>query len=276
MDTKIYPGIKNAILLCLVLMGIEFGAGLIIGLLPFVLKTADTSLIVRISTPLAGIISFGTVLCIGFKKAKRKFNSIFKFNTVSPFLWIATIIFMTGLLILSSELDNILNFILPMPEMLKDIFETLATEQVFALAIIGMAVIPAFTEELFFRGLILDGLSRNYSQRKAIIISALFFGIIHLNPWQFLNGFCMGLFAAWICINANSILPGIFIHLFNNALYTITARFDKLIPIKGFNANYAVPVEFQSLWFDITGIILLTGGIILLKKGFRKNAQSGA
>ncbi|MDR1147532.1 MAG: CPBP family intramembrane metalloprotease [Spirochaetaceae bacterium] len=268
MDVKIYPGIKNAILLCLLVLGIQFVTGLIIGLLQVILKMSDASLFVGVLTALTSIVSFGIVLLIGFKKAKRTFNGIFKFNNVSPLLWAATILFTTGYVMVSSELDNILNFILPMPEILKDIFETLAAQQIFVFALITMAIIPAFTEELLFRGLILDGLAGNYTKRKAIILSALFFGLIHLNPWQFLTAFCIGLFSAWICINTNSIWPSIYIHLFNNALYTITARFDNLIPIKGFNNNYAIPVEFQPLWFDITGAMVLILGILLLKKGF--------
>jgi membrane protease YdiL (CAAX protease family) len=276
MAAKVYPGIKNTILLCLLLTGIQLGLGFIIGLLQVILKMPDASLVIGILTALTSIISFGIVLFVGFKKAKREFNGVFKFNKVSPFHWAATVIFMIGFLIVGSELDNILNFILPMPEVLKDMLGTLMAEQIFVVAIIIMAIIPAFTEELFFRGLVLDGLIRNYTKRKAIVMSALFLGIIHLNPWQSLSAFCIGLFAAWICINTNSIWPSIFIHLFNNALYTITARFHNLIPIKGFNANYATPVEFQPLWFDITGIIILILGIILLKNSFRKNAKNGA
>lgn len=275
MDGKIYPSIKNIILLSLLFLGIQIGLSILISFSRVILNISDTSLLIGVLTPLTSIISFGIVLFIGFKKTKRKFNDIFKFNNVSPFLWVATIVFMLGFVIVTSELDNILNFILPMPEMFNDILETLVTEQIFVVAIIVVAIIPAFTEELFFRGLILDGLNRNYTKRKAILISALLFGIIHLNPWQFLSGFIGGLFSAWICINTNSICLGIYIHLFNNALYTTIVKFKKIIPIKGFDANNAIPVVFQPLWFDIMGLIILILGIILLKKGFSRDAKMG-
>jgi membrane protease YdiL (CAAX protease family) len=276
MDEKIYPSIKNAILLCLLFLAIQIVLGLLIGVLRIVFKISDISLFFGVLTALTSIISFGIVLLIGFKKTKRKFNDVFKFNKVSPFLWIAMVIFMAGFVIVSSEFDNILNFILPMPEMFKNIFEALMAEQIFPVALIVMAIIPAFTEELFFRGLILDGFNRNYTQRKALLLSALFFGIIHLNPWQFLSGFIIGLFSAWVCINTNSIWLSIYIHLFNNALYTMTVKFKNLIPIKGFNANNAIPVVFQPLWFDLTGVAILIVGIILLKKGFSGKAKNGA
>jgi membrane protease YdiL (CAAX protease family) len=190
------------------------------------------------------------------------------------FLWIATIVFMTGFVIVLSETDNLLNYILPMPEMFSDLFETLMARQILILAIIVIGIIPAFTEELFFRGLILDGLKNNYSKRKAILISALLFGIIHLNPWQFCGGFIIGLISAWICIETNSILLSIYIHFFNNVLYTITVKYKELIPIKGFNNNFTTPVVFQPLWFDLTGLAILIIGTIMLIQGLKRAKMS--
>jgi membrane protease YdiL (CAAX protease family) len=275
MENKIYPTIKNAILLCLLFLGIEIGLGFLIGIFQIIFGLSDTSLLVGVLTALTSIISFGIVLLVGFRKTKRKFNEVFKFNKVSSFLWIAIIVFMTGFVIVTSETDNLLNYILPMPEMFRSVFETLMAEQIFIIAIISVGIIPAFAEELFFRGLILDGLKNNYSKRKAIIISALLFGIIHLNPWQFYGGFIIGLISAWICIETNSILLSIYIHFFNNVLYTITVKYKELIPIKGFNNNFATPVDFQPLWFDLTGLVILLIGIIMLIKGIKK-AKTGA
>jgi membrane protease YdiL (CAAX protease family) len=274
MNNKIYPSIKNAILLCVLFLAIQFGFGLLIGIVSVLLKMSDMPLFSGFLTGLGNLVIFGIVLLIGFRKTKRTFNEVFKFNKISPFLWFSIIIFMIGFVIVSSELDNLAHYILPMPEMFRNVFETLMAKQAFVLAIIVMGVIPGVMEELFFRGLILDGLNRNYSQRKAIIISALLFGIIHLNPWQFLGGFIIGLISALICIKTNSILLSVYIHFFNNALYTITVKYRNLIPIKGFNSNFATPVEFQPIWFDAIGVVILIAGIILLIKGIEKAKNS--
>jgi len=270
MEDKIYPAIKNSILLCLLLLGIEIGLGFLIGVLLIIFSLSDTSLLMGVLMALTSIISFGIVLLIGFRKTKRKFNEVFKFNRVSAFLWIAIIIFMIGFVIVTSEMDNLVNYILPMPEMLRNVFATLMAEQIFIIAIIVVGIIPAFAEELLFRGLILDGLKNNYSKRKAILISALLFGIIHLNLWQFYAGFIIGLISAWICIETNSILLSIYIHFFNNVLYTITVKYKELIPIKGFNSNFITPVVFQPLWFDLSGLVILIIGTVMLIKGIKK------
>jgi membrane protease YdiL (CAAX protease family) len=271
MENKIYPKIKNSILLCFIIMGIQIFLGIITGVLKLKFVFFDGSSVIGILTILSGIYSFGIALIIGFKETKRKFNEVFKFNKVSGFLWIATFVFITGFTIINSETDNVLNYFLPPPERLRYLFDTLMAGQPLILSIIAIGIIPAFTEELFFRGLVLDGFKKNYSKRKAIIVSALLFGIIHLNPWQFYSGFIFGLIAAWICIETNSILLCIFIHFFNNTLYTIAVRYKEFIPIKGFNSNFSALAEFQPLWFDLTGLIIFIIGTIMLIKGIEKS-----
>jgi membrane protease YdiL (CAAX protease family) len=275
MDGKIYPGIKNAVLLCLLFLGLQIGFGFVIGLLQVLLKLSDAEVFAGIAIGLGNLIAFGIVLLLGLRKTKRKFNEVFKFNAVPPLLWIAIIVFMVGFVMVTSELDNLVNYVLPMPEFLSDMFDTLMVKQAFILAVFIVGIIPGIMEELFFRGLILDGLVRNYTKRKAIIISALLFGIIHLNPWQFYSGFIVGLISAWICIRANSILLSIYIHFFNNALYILTVRYRDSVPIRGFNSNFATPVEFQPLWFDMLGAAILVAGILLLRKGL-VHAKDGA
>ncbi|MCS3736592.1 CPBP family intramembrane glutamic endopeptidase [Mucilaginibacter dorajii] len=73
-------------------------------------------------------------------------------------------------------------------------------------------------EELLCRGIVLGGLLKNYPPYKAILISALFFALIHLNPWQALPAFFSGLFLGWIFYKTKSVIPGMIIHATNNGL----------------------------------------------------------
>lgn len=267
--SKTYPSVKNAILLCLLFLGIQIAMGLLLGVVIGIMGISNESVFYGILTILLQLISFGVVILIGFKKSKQKFNDVFKFNKVSLDVGIAIIIFMIGFVILLSELDNILNYFLPMPVFLMNVFEAIMAKQIFVLSIILVGIIPAFTEEMFFRGIILNGFKENYSERKAIIISALLFGIIHLNPWQFISAFIIGLFSAWICIKTKSIILSIYIHIFNNIMSVIALKYREVIPIKGFNTAYSERT-FQPIWFDIIGIIISVLGIILLIKNIKK------
>jgi membrane protease YdiL (CAAX protease family) len=269
MENKVYPGIKNVILLCLLFLGIQMGLGLLLGVIIGILGIGAESIFYGIGNILLQLISFGVVILIGFKKTKQRFNDVFKFNNVSFGLWLAMVVFMIGFVILLSELDNILNYFLPMPQFLQNTFELIMVKQAFIISIILVGIIPAFCEEMFFRGIVLTGFQKNYSGKKAILISSLLFGIIHLNPWQFISAFIIGIFSAWICIKTRSIVLSIYIHIFNNIAAVMASKYREIMPINGFNTAYSEQT-FQPLWFDIIGIAITILGIILLKLSLKR------
>lgn len=80
-----------------------------------------------------------------------------------------------------------------------------------------IAVIPALAEEFAFRGIIM-GMFRKYSDALALIVSSAIFGLMHGNIVQIPFAFCGGLVFGFIALKTNSLLPGILIHFFNNAL----------------------------------------------------------
>jgi len=273
MENKSYPRIKNAILLCLLLLGIQLAAELIFGIFLILFGLENESLINGIGHIFINLLTFGLVILIGYRKSHKKFNEVFMFNNVPLNLWIAIIVFMFGFMILSSELNNLLNYILPMPEFLQDMFDSILANEYIIISIILIGIVPAFVEEMFFRGVILSGFKENYSQKKAIIVSALLFGIIHLNPWQFVPAFIIGIISAWVCLQTKSILPSIYMHLFNNMLSVFVAKSGDIISIKGFNTAYYERI-FQPLWFDAIGIILTGIGVLLFINNIKK-AKNG-
>ncbi|MDR1248443.1 MAG: CPBP family intramembrane metalloprotease [Treponema sp.] len=273
MEIKAYPGIKNALLLCLLFSGIQLLLGIITGLIIGLFAIGTVSTFYGIATILTQLVSFGTVMLIGIKKSKKKFNEIFKFNKVSLRLWLAIVVVSIGITIILSEIDNIFNYFFPMPEFLQDTFTLMMVEQTFTISIILVGIIPAFMEEMFFRGILLNGFNENYSERKAIIISALLFGMAHLNPWQFLPAFIIGIFSAWICIKTKSILLSMYIHGFNNILAVMLLKYSEAIPIKGLNGYLTPEVEFMPKWLDGIGILFFIAGMILLNNGIKSKKQ---
>jgi membrane protease YdiL (CAAX protease family) len=173
MENKIYPRIKNAILLCLLFLGMQIGFGLLLAIIIGIFGIGAESIFYGIGNILLQLISFVIVILIGFKKTRQKFNVVFKFKNVSFGLWLAIVVFMIGFVILSSELDNILNYFLPMPHFLQGTFETIMVKQLFIISIILVGIIPGFCEEMFFRGILLTGFQENYSEKKAVLIKCL-------------------------------------------------------------------------------------------------------
>ena len=99
----------------------------------------------------------------------------------------------------------------------------------FLLALFSSAVLPAFCEEFANRGMLLNGLKR-LGAKKAILISALLFALMHLNVGQFGYAFLVGAFFAFICLATGSIWPGIIMHFMNNGIveYLTFAKVNNL------------------------------------------------
>ena len=78
---------------------------------------------------------------------------------------------------------------------------------------------PIF-EELLFRGIILNGLLNKYknSSKKAIIYSAMAFGLVHLNIPQGINAFIGGIILGSIYYYTKSMKLSIFAHFINNLI----------------------------------------------------------
>jgi membrane protease YdiL (CAAX protease family) len=272
--TKSYPAIKNAVLLCLLFLALQLGLGFVAGLCIGILRLSMDSLPYSIAMIIVQLVSIGAVIVIGHKKTKQKFNEVFRFNPVSGALWVAAVIFMAGYVIVSSELDNILLYFLPMPEIFQEVYQSMLTNRFFIVSLLMVGLLPAFCEEMLFRGLILKGFSENYTEKKAILISAFLFGLIHLNPWQFLSAFLIGLFAGWICLKSKSIVLCVYLHLFNNTLALVVEKAGDALP-PGFNGQLSGEVQFQPLWFNLLGLALTAVGFYLLNKNFKAAAGQG-
>ena len=77
---------------------------------------------------------------------------------------------------------------------------------------LALCVMPAIAEELLFRGAF-QGLMRPCGSAAAIFAPALLFGVL---------AFVCGVFLGWLAERSGSILPGMLLHLVNNALAFLT------------------------------------------------------
>ncbi|MFY0605696.1 MAG: CPBP family intramembrane metalloprotease [Cyclobacteriaceae bacterium] len=118
-------------------------------------------------------------------------------------------------LCLGVTLDPILN-LYPMPDWMVEMMEMAIQKN--AWSFLALAVVAPLGEEFLFRRIILTGLESNYGKRKAILWSAFFFALFHLNPWQGLGAFVSGIFLAWLYLNTRNIWLCVAIHAFHNSI----------------------------------------------------------
>ena len=129
---------------------------------------------------------------------------------------------------------------------------------------VAVVIIAPITEELFFRGIILNGLLLIYKHIKSIFVSALLFGLIHLNPWQLLPAITAGVLIGWIYYKKNNILLCILMHVFNNASNYFMEKLEFYLPGLSYDLNNGV--QFQPYWLNIVGLLLLIISILIINK----------
>lgn len=79
------------------------------------------------------------------------------------------------------------------------------------------AAAPAIAEETLFRGAILQSL-RPALGRGAVVLTALFFALMHFDPWRLAPTFLLGLVAGALVLRTGSIWTAVLYHFVNNAL----------------------------------------------------------
>ncbi|KAA5544286.1 CPBP family intramembrane metalloprotease [Roseiconus nitratireducens] len=124
-------------------------------------------------------------------------------------------------------LSKFINHLYPVSEQAAEAMRPFA-EQIAAApwsaVLLLMALLPAVCEELAFRGFIFGGLVRENGKLRAVVLTALMFGISHGVLQQSIAASMMGLILGWITLKTGSVLPGILIHFTNNALSVSLGR----------------------------------------------------
>ena len=91
-----------------------------------------------------------------------------------------------------------------------------------------VAIFAPIFEEWMCRGMVLRGLLTKMKPVWAIVISALFFAVIHANPWQALNAFLIGLLMGYVYYKTGSLLLTMLIHFVNNGTAVILSNIESL------------------------------------------------
>lgn len=108
----------------------------------------------------------------------------------------------------------------PFKKLIEGAYEVLVTahslpELLFVIFII--AIIPAFAEEVLFRGLIQRSFERALTPTKGMILAGVIFGAYHLNPFGLIPLIILGIYLGFIAQRANSLFVSIAAHCCNNA-----------------------------------------------------------
>lgn len=154
-----------------------------------------------------------------------------------------------------------LNSLIPVPEYFKDMqasqyemFEQfLKQDGVMWFGLINIALVPAFCEEILFRGYILRAFEKSWGIITAIIVSGLVFGLFHIQLTNLLPLASLGMLFALMTWLSGSLWPAIAAHFINNGASVLLATYYPELAFADMT-----PETLPPFWMLLLSIILST------------------
>jgi hypothetical protein len=237
---------KNAIVYTIVFAGIEILVGSLVLLAYQLLMGTGTELDamgVIISSGLAGVVTIAVFLAAKWAVLSRHWIRTRPW-TVLFWCVIATL----GSLIPSSWLQELMP---ELPNTAEKAFDLVLKDR-WGYFIVGL--LAPLSEELVFRGAILRELLKwKENPWIGIIISAMLFSLVHMNPVQMPHAFLVGILLGWLYYRTNSIIPGVTWHWVNNTIayvmYNLTNPDETLLEYFGSQQRVLMAVGFSLMIF---------------------------
>ena len=158
----------------------------------------------------------------------------------------------------------------PMPQWLDEALTSMTQGKLWVNLLCVSVFAPLF-EEWLCRGMVLRGLlnAKNYDGTQriapvwAILISALFFAVIHANPWQAIPAFILGCLFGYIYYRTGSLWLTMLMHCVNNTFAVICGQIDSLKDMD----NWLDVLPGRQYWILFAAFALL---LILIIRAFGK------
>ncbi len=262
--TKSYPNVAQSFgITGIIILGILFLTPVNIVFEPLIGKEAALFIYYLLAI---GLPFFVVYTIRKRKTGQQAFNLNIENKRTIPFVIIGTVALLFGII-------SPIGSLIPMPESIQKAFMDLGS-QTGVFAFLLMVVAAPILEELIFRGIMLDGLLRNYSPAKSILLSSFLFGVVHLNPWQFVTGFIIGIFSGWVYYRTKSLSLSVIIHAAAN-LSGFVVRFF-------FETESSADEQLVEMYGGLSNLILAIAGSVLvvvvcvyfLQLEFRKQNQT--
>jgi membrane protease YdiL (CAAX protease family) len=109
-------------------------------------------------------------------------------------------------------------------------------------AVLVFGVVAGVSEEIFFRGFMLTRLREHWGGRRAVVVSAACFGVLHVdtNGIHMALAFLMGVYLGFVAERTGSTLPAVVCHVVNNVVYTLQTALGGTLADRASNAVVAV------------------------------------
>ncbi len=115
--------------------------------------------------------------------------------------------------------EGIKNFLDMLDKLVEESYLKLLTANnvfEYIIVIVTVSVTPAICEEFFFRGFIQKSFEYKQKPFTAILLTSLFFGLYHFNPYGLIPLIFIGIYLGYSVYKSNSIIVPVILHFINN------------------------------------------------------------
>lgn len=126
-----------------------------------------------------------------------------------------------------------------------------------------IALLPSITEEVTIRGIVLSGYE-NQNKYIAALITGLFFGILHLDPQQFLYATALGFLFAIVVRITNSIYASMIMHFIINGTSATIAKISSMIVEIFPNINEGAEITLKNISTSEKMMLVLSYGFLAI------------
>lgn len=191
------------------------------------------------------------------ERLKIKLNDIIDTEKINSLFVTLILLFSVSYTFVSSELENIFTSIFRENISFSAEFIEIAGKPGlyrFLIAIVFICVLPAIFEEIFFRGLIQNSLSKKYGDIKALVIASIMFALVHITPSAIFPIFLLSLMLGFVFIKTMNLIYPIILHFMNNLICVLIWRYDDL-QIKGLINTSIENMEHLSIYFMLPALL---------------------
>jgi sodium transport system permease protein len=179
-----------------------------------------------------------------------------------PAVWLATIVVALSGWFVTVELTALQHSFLPFPEDLlkqfEDLFKSLDTMPIGS-SLILIALLPGICEELLCRGFMLRSFEPRLGATGSIIIVAIIFGLLHMNPYRLLPTVFLGVILGLLSVWSGSIFPAMLGHFMNNATsYLVQKNQTWFSEIDWISSSES---EMMPIWIVLIAAVILGAGL---------------
>ena len=189
----------------------------------------------------------------------------------APIGAVVALIVMAGTIAAAYCSEAFTNLLPDMPEWLEEIMKSMTTGNVLINFICVSIFAPLF-EEWLCRGMVLRGLlNKNVKPVAAIIISAVFFAVIHANPWQAIPAFMLGCLFGYVYYKTGSLKLTMLMHFTNNTMALVLSNIDALKDMD----SWSDILPGTSYWSVYAACVIVLALVILALKKIPLQSEKG-